>query len=262
MLEHRQDSEVEVVGEDVGGDGGREQAGARVAGLEAAPEAGGGDLLVEGGEQVDSGALGGGEVERRDLGLAERKVGPADDDPLGQREQAIGRTPAAESEKAVGTGKDEEGCGGKLAGERGEGIYGVVWGAVGAWSVQGGDGKVGAGCRLLVAGCRWFWIAGEADHGEAIGKAGDGGRGFEGLLAYGSEEDTIEREGFCRGGGKAQMAAMDGVECATEEGYAHSVMLEHFHDGGTGSGVSEQMMRDGASSTINTPPLQDSVLKG
>ena len=154
MLEHRQDSEVEVVGEDVGGDGGREQAGARVAGLEAAPEAGGGDLLVEGGEQVDSGALGGGEVERRDLGLAERKVGPADDDPLGQREQAIGRTPAAESEKAVGTGKDEEGCGGKLAGERGEGIYGVVWGAVGAWSVQGGDGKVGAGCRLLVAGCR------------------------------------------------------------------------------------------------------------
>ena len=99
-----------------------------------------------------------------------------------------------------------------------------------------------AGCRLLVAGCRWFWIAGEADHGEAIGKAGDGGRGFEGLLAYGSEEDTVEREGVCRGGGQAQMAAMDGVECATEEGYAHSAMLEHFHDGGMGSGVNVQAM--------------------
>jgi hypothetical protein len=243
------------VREDVGGDGGREQAWAGVSGLETAAKAGGGDLFVEGGEEVDTGALCGGEVERRDLGLAERKVGPADDDPLGHREQSIGRTPAAESEKAVGTGEEEEGCGGKLAGERGERIYGVVWGAVGAWSVEGGDGKVGAGCR-------WFGGAGEAGHGEAVGEAGDGGRGFEGLLAYGSEEDTVEREGVCRGGGQAQMAAMDGVECATEEGYAHSVMLEHFHYGGMGSGVSEQARRDGTWSAINTPPLQDSVLKG
>jgi hypothetical protein len=42
-------------------------------------------------------------------------------------------------------------------------------------------------------------------------------------------------------------------------------MLEHFHDGGMGSGVSEQAMgreEEGLSVAINTPPLQDSVLKG
>ena len=74
-------------------------------------------------------------------------------------------------------------------------------------------------------------MQGEAGHCEAVGEGGDGGLGFEGLIADRGEEDAVEREGVCRGGGQAQVAAMDGVECAAEEGYAHSVMLEQIDDG-------------------------------
>ena len=75
---------------------------------EAAAEIGGGDVLVEGGEEVDAGALGGGESERGELGVGEGEFGAADDDPFGQGEEAVGRAPAAEVEEAVGAGEDEE----------------------------------------------------------------------------------------------------------------------------------------------------------
>ena len=143
---------------DVVGDGGGEQAGAGVSGLQAAAEGGGRDLLVDCGEQVDAGALGGSEGERRELGFAEGEVGPADHDPLGQREQAIGRAPAAQVEEAVGPGEDEEGCAGQLAGERGQRVNGVVRAAVGAWDIESGDGEAGVGCWLLVAGC-WLPVS-------------------------------------------------------------------------------------------------------
>ena len=82
-------SAVEVVGLDVGGDGGREQAGAWVAGAQAAAKVGGGDIFVDGGEEVDAGALGGSEGElgaSEELGR-EREVGAADDDPVGEGEE-------------------------------------------------------------------------------------------------------------------------------------------------------------------------------
>jgi hypothetical protein len=71
-------------------------------------------------------------------------------------------------------------------------------------------------------------IAGEAGHGEAVRVGGNGRCGLQGLVADGSEQNAIERKSVCRGAGKAQVTAMDGVECAAEESYAHSVMLEHI----------------------------------
>ena len=50
---------VEVVGEDVLGDGGGEEVRAGVAGFEALAEIGGGDVLVDGLEEVDAGPLDG-----------------------------------------------------------------------------------------------------------------------------------------------------------------------------------------------------------
>jgi hypothetical protein len=76
---------------------------------------------------------------------------------------------------------------------------------------------------MLSIGCEC-----KSDHFEAVCVWGDGCFGFEGLAVYRGEQDAVECEGICRGAGQAQMAAMDGVECAAEEGYAHSVMLEHF----------------------------------
>ena len=83
------------MGLDVSGDGGWEQAWAGVAELEATAEFGGGDFLVDGGEEVDSGALSGCEGERGELGQiqeggGERRAGAADDDPLGQGEEFVG----------------------------------------------------------------------------------------------------------------------------------------------------------------------------
>ncbi len=86
---------VEVVGLDVVGDRGREEAGAGIADAEASAKVGGGDVFVDGGEEVDSVALGWGEGERGELRLGEGKFGAADDDPLGDREQLVGRTPTA-----------------------------------------------------------------------------------------------------------------------------------------------------------------------
>jgi hypothetical protein len=79
---------------DVGGDGGEEEV---VSGIvrrgclgdhQALAERGGGDVFVDGVEQVDAGELGGG--EREAVGWAERRAGAADDDPIGELEQAAG----------------------------------------------------------------------------------------------------------------------------------------------------------------------------
>ena len=88
---------------DVGGDCGEEKAGAGIAGSESSAKVGGGDVFVDGGEEVDSVALGWGEGERGELRLGEWKFGAADDDPLGEGEQLVGGTPAAEIEEAVGS---------------------------------------------------------------------------------------------------------------------------------------------------------------
>ena len=111
---------------DVGGDGGREQAGTRVAAVKAVAEVGGRDILVDRGEEMDAGALGGGERKGCELGFGEREVGAADDDPLGHREEVVWFAPTAQGKKAVGSGQGEEECGGILVRECGESVDGIV----------------------------------------------------------------------------------------------------------------------------------------
>ena len=133
-----------MVGLDVGGDGGGEEIGAGVALVEAVAEDGGGDVFVEGEEEVDAGLLGGGEGEGFEGGWSfEGEAGAADYDPLGQFEEAVGLAPAAEGEEAVGADDDEEGGVGELLLEGGEGVDGVVGGAVGMGGVDGGRGEAG-----------------------------------------------------------------------------------------------------------------------
>ena len=101
---------------------------------------------------MDAGALRGSEGELCELRFGKGELGPADDDPLGQSEQVVGRAPLAQGEEAVGAGEDKEGCPGIFAGERGEGIDGVVGLAVGARGIQGGDEEVARGGLTVAKG--------------------------------------------------------------------------------------------------------------
>ena len=126
---------VEVVGVDVGEDFGQEEVGAGVSGLEALAEAGGGDVFVDGLEQVDSGSLVRGEMERGEI--AQREAGAADDDPLGEFEEAMGFAPAGKVEEAVGPDEVEEGGVRVFVAQGLEGIDGVVGGAIEVGGVDG-----------------------------------------------------------------------------------------------------------------------------
>jgi hypothetical protein len=198
---------------DVIRNGGREQADAGICGTEAETEVGGGDLLVDGRQKMDASALDGSEGKRGELRFGEGKVRSADDDPLGEFEQAAGRTPTTEFEKAVRSGEDKERGRRRFELKSGKRVYGVVGGSVETWGIDAGDGEARGG--ILRTGS-----AGEANHGEAVGVAGDGGLGFEGLEADRSKENAVEGKGVCGSVGDGQMAAMDGVECAPEEGDA------------------------------------------
>ena len=200
---------VEATQLNIAGDGRDEEAGAGVAGGEAAAELGGGDGVVDGLEEVGAGALGGGEVEVGE-GM-EGESGAADDDPLGEVEEAGGVMPAGEIEEGVGTGDGEEVGLGVLLAKGCEGVDGVVGAVVRAWSVERGDGEAGVG------------FAGEGDHGEAVGEGGLGSGGFEGLAGGWGEEDLREREGVGGGGGDGEVAVVWRVEGAAEEGDAGAV---------------------------------------
>jgi hypothetical protein len=198
---------VEIVGLDVVGDDGGKEIGAGVAGFEAVAKAGGGDVFVDGLEEVDAGLLEG--RQAHGVEIAERRAGAADDDPLGEFEEAIVFVPVGKVEKAVGSGEVEELCVGQELMEGGESLNGVVGGAVGVGGVELGDGEAGVG------------DAGEAEHGEAIAIGGGCAVGFEGLETYGGEEDGVELEGIGGGGGDTEVAAVRRVEGAAEEGYSH-----------------------------------------
>jgi hypothetical protein len=68
-------------------------------------------------------------------------------------------------------------------------------------------------------------LDGEAGHGYAVFEAGGRALGFERLKAYGGEEDSIEAEGLPRGFGDGKVAEVRGIEAASEEGYAHVLMI-------------------------------------
>ena len=87
----------------------------------------------------------------------EGEAGAAYYDPLGEVEEAVGLARAAEGEEAVGADDVEEFGGGVLAAEGGEGVDGVVGGAVGTGGVEGGGGearvasKSGSQARVVMA---------------------------------------------------------------------------------------------------------------
>ena len=196
------------MGGDVGGDCWGQEVFAGVACLEAVAEAGGGDVFVDGVEEVDAGELCGCEVDRGEV--FEGEAGAADDDPLGEGEELFGLAPVGEGEEAIGTDEGEEGGVGLLALEVLEGIDGVVGGVVGVGSVEVGGGEA------------WVGGDGELGHGEAVGEGGGLCEGLEGLATGWGEEDGVELKGVGCGGGDGEVAAVDGVEGAAEEGYAHS----------------------------------------
>jgi len=215
---------VEVVGEDVVGDGGGEEVGAGVAGFEALAETGGGDVLVDGLEEVDAGPLVGGEVEGGEV--VEGEAGAADDDPFGEFEEVGGLAPVGEVEEAVGADEVEESVVGEELVESGEGLDSVVRGAVGVGSVEGGDAEARVG------------EAGEGEHGEAVVEGSRRAVGFERLAACGGEEDLVQVEGVGGSGGDGEVAVVGWVEGSAEEGYAHEAFSrEMLVDGGTVCGV-------------------------
>ena len=63
---------------------------ARVTLAQAFTETGGGDVFGDAGEEVNAGALGGGEVEGGEIGFSEGVAGAGDYDPFGEFEEAVG----------------------------------------------------------------------------------------------------------------------------------------------------------------------------
>ena len=130
---------VEVMGADVGQDCGWEEVDAGVVLLEPVAEIGCGDVFVDGVEEVDAAELKGREVEGGEV--VEGESGAADDDPVGEGEEAIGLVPMGEVEEGVCADEDEEDCVGVVGleggfSESGEGVDGVVGGAVEAGCVE------------------------------------------------------------------------------------------------------------------------------
>jgi hypothetical protein len=205
---------------DVGGDWRRQEVGAGVAGGEAFAEAGGGNILVDGVEEVDAGLLGG--SERQTLGELQGDAGAADYDPLGELEEAKRRAPVGEVLEAVGAGEVEEFGGGVVEGKGFEGVDGVVCGAVLVGGVDARDAKsrgVGGG-------------AGELGHGEALAVGGGVAVALERLASGGREEDAVEVEGVGGRAGDGDVTAVGRVEAAAEEGYAHGQGWTRQRSGG------------------------------
>jgi len=123
------------VGADVGEDFGWDEAGARISGFEPMAEFGGGDVFVDGLEGVDAGTLVWSEIEAREV--VEGEAGAADDDPLGEFEEAAGFAPAGKVEEAVGSDEVEERGVGVFVAQCLEGIDGVVGCAVEVGGVDG-----------------------------------------------------------------------------------------------------------------------------
>ena len=84
---------------------------------------------------MDSGSLVRGEMERGEI--AQREAGAADDDPLGEFEEAVGFAPAGKVEEAVGSDEVEERGVGVFVAQGREGIDGVVGGAIEVGGVDG-----------------------------------------------------------------------------------------------------------------------------
>ena len=192
--------------------------GQGVSCVETAAEIGGGDVLVDGGEEGDAAALGGGEGQRCERASVSGEPGRLTTIHSARLRSWWGARQRGRSRKLSAPVRTKRVACGKLLLEGGEEVDGVVGGAVGVGGVEGGGHEV-AGRGLQDVRCRFG--KSEGDHGEAVGEGGGGAFGFQGLAAYGSEEDAVEGEGFCCRGGEREVAAVDRVEGAAEESYAH-----------------------------------------
>jgi hypothetical protein len=200
---------VEVMGGDVVGDTSGEKVSAGIAGLEAVPEIGGGDVFVDGLKEVDAGLLVGSEVERGEV--IERKAWAADDDPFREFEEVAGVAPAGEIEEAVGADEDENCVAGQELMEGREGLDGVVGSSVGMGRVERGDTEARVG------------NAGEGKHRDAIGEGRRRALWFERLASCGREEDLVQIERIGRRGGDRKVAAVGWVEGSAKESNAHEL---------------------------------------
>jgi hypothetical protein len=200
---------VEVVGEDVVGDGGGEEVGAGVAGFETLAEVSGGDVVVDGLEEVDAGLLAGSEVEAGEV--FERGARAADDDPFGEVEEAVRLAPVSEVEETIGADEVEEGVAGHELVESSEGLDGVVRSAVGVRFVEMGYAEAGVG------------DAGEGEHGQAVREGGVRAVGLQRLAACRGEENFVQSESIGGGGGDGEVATVRWVEGSAKESYAHGL---------------------------------------
>ncbi len=115
-------------GLDIGGDGGRKQARAWIASAQAAAKFGGGDIFVDGREQVDAGALVGVQSE---LGRLRNFGREGNSGRLTTIHSARARSWSGERHlrivrKLSAPVRTKRASGGIFAGERGEGVDGVV----------------------------------------------------------------------------------------------------------------------------------------
>lgn len=162
------------------------------------------DVFVDGIKWMDAGALLGVDAVR-----VEGEARATDDDPLGRSEQAIRLIPTRQTEKSVDADEIEESRIGHLQAEFGEDVNRVVGSTVGAGSIEAGGSKTHIG------------LTGQRGHCEAIFKGSRCSRWLERLAPGRGEENYVEVEVVGSGGGDGDVAAMDGVEAAAEEGYAH-----------------------------------------
>jgi hypothetical protein len=198
---------VETMGLDVVRDAGGEEVGTGIAGFEALAQVGGGDLFIQVLKKMDTGLLEGGKTEC--VEIAEREAGTARDDPFGELEEAVGLMPAGEIEKTVRAGEIEDVGVGHEQMQGGEGLNGVVGGAVGVGGVEVGYSETLVG------------DAGERKHGEPILVGSGRAVPLERLATYRSEEDAVQMEGIGRGSGDSEMTAVWGVEGSAKKGDSH-----------------------------------------
>lgn len=146
--------------------------------------------------------------------LGEVKAGTRAHDEVAGEQEVGGAAPVADAEEGVGAEDTEELVAGlELMAELGEGVNGVVGGAVGAGRIDERNFDAG------LAG------EGEPGHGDAVIE----GRGvvmwLERLGGDGRDQDAVEREPLAGEPREGDMAAMGRVEGSAKQGDAHGATI-------------------------------------
>ena len=207
-------SAIELVGLDVGGDGWAEHIQARIPSFKSSAKIGGRDVFMDSLQQMNAALLMWRQAERREI--RKRETRAADNNPFGEVKQPFGLVPARQIEEAVRADEVEESRIGHGLVQRGERFDGVVRGAVRPRSVEVGDGKA------------WVLTTGKLYHGQPIGKWGWNAFRLQRLMANRGEENAVQIEYICSGGGDGDVTVMRRIEAAAKEGYAHVHSLADY----------------------------------